>query len=63
MRPAGDCHRAAMPDRCTHGISFREPCAACEQVWREQMIRDLHREAARLGFRVVPIQQEGENDG
>lgn len=44
-----------MGDRCSHGTSFREPCAACEQVWRDALIRDLHRDAAKLGFRVVPI--------
>ena len=43
-----------MSDKCFHGLSFRQPCAACEQVWRDALIRDLHRDAAKLGFRCAP---------
>ena len=44
-----------MRDRCSHKRTFREPCPDCDRVWRESCIRDLHRYAARLGYRVVPI--------
>jgi hypothetical protein len=47
-----------MRDRCIHGRLFTEPCLECEAAWRDSLIRDLHRDAARLGFWVVPIEGE-----
>jgi hypothetical protein len=42
-----------MSERCSHGRTFSDPCSDCDRVWQDMCIRDLHRSAARLGYRVV----------
>ncbi len=44
-----------MNTHCSHGVSFRDACPDCDRVWHDAMVRILHRDAARLGFRVVPL--------
>jgi hypothetical protein len=44
-----------MPDRCGHGKTWDIDCDACAAVWRKDRVKDLTRQAAKYGFRLVPI--------
>lgn len=59
---------ATFPKGCGHRRLWSEPCAECDAVWREERITKLHEQAARYGFRMVPLavraalEQEGKGD-
>ena len=42
-------------DRCGHGRSWDQNCSECDAVWREDQIRSLVKQAAKYGFRLVPL--------
>jgi hypothetical protein len=43
------------PDRCGHGRTWDQECPACASVWREERVKDLHKQAAKYGFKLVPL--------
>jgi hypothetical protein len=47
-------YEAAKIDRCGHGKTWEQECLDCNAVWREEQIRNLVKQAAKYGFRLVP---------
>lgn len=47
---------------CGHGRRYSEPCPECEAIWREDCIASLRKQAAALGFVLVPV-KEAARDG
>jgi len=43
------------PDRCGHGVTWDKDCPSCAAVWREERVKDLHKQAAKYGFKLVPM--------
>lgn len=40
---------------CTHGKPWKEPCKECDRIWRAECVTRLEKQAAKLGFRLVPL--------
>ena len=55
-------YEAGVLKRCGHGRTWQEECSDCNGVWREDMIKNLAKQAARYGFRLVPLSHETENE-
>ncbi len=45
----------AISDRCGHGKTWDEDCPRCVAVWREDRVADLVKQAAKYGFKLVPL--------
>jgi hypothetical protein len=41
---------------CGHGKTWKEDCPECCAVWREDRIKDLYKQAAKYGFKLIPIE-------
>jgi hypothetical protein len=48
-------YEADQIDRCGHGKTWDVDCAECCAIWREERIKDLVKQAAKYGFRLVPM--------
>jgi hypothetical protein len=51
-------HDASLRDRCGHGKTWDQDCPDCASVWRADRIKDLHKQAAKYGFELVPTKPE-----
>jgi hypothetical protein len=45
-------------DRCSHGLTWKAECEVCDAAWREWQVDRLDKDAAKLGYRLVPIAAE-----
>ncbi len=45
------------PKECGHKVPWDQDCPACASVWREDRVKDLHKQAAKYGFKLVPDDQ------
>ena len=48
-------HDAALIDRCDHGRTWDQDCDQCCAVWREEQVRNLVKQAAKYGFKLVAL--------
>lgn len=46
---------SALPKVCTHGKAWSTPCPECDAIWRAECIARLEQQAAKWGFRLVPV--------
>jgi hypothetical protein len=46
-------------EQCSHGLAWDVPCPACDEVWRQESIKHLEKQAAKWGMRLVPIEAAG----
>jgi hypothetical protein len=51
-------YRAQQIDRCGHNLKWEIECADCNAVWREEQIKTLSKQAAKYGFKLVPLTSE-----
>jgi hypothetical protein len=40
---------------CGHGVKWADDCPECASVWREDRVKELEKQAAKYGFRLVPL--------
>lgn len=45
-------------ERCGHGKTWNQDCSDCNAVWRKDRIKDLVKQAAKYGFRLIPLGKE-----
>ena len=41
--------------RCGHGRVYTKPCRECEEIWRAECVATVRKQAAALGFALVPL--------
>lgn len=47
----------AMWIACAHDKPWKDPCPECDRIWRADCVARLEKQAAKLGFRLVPIDE------